>query len=106
MPVRPVLTAVRCRLLGILVMAEIATPPPVQMPWAGLISLRPIEKLHRLEDGMLAALILWIVIPAVAAAIVADLLPRGRRDGYSILPFQRFTKGGQMVIPFAHRSGS
>ncbi|MCH7994802.1 MAG: hypothetical protein IIB57_10220 [Planctomycetes bacterium] len=59
--------------VAVLALAEIATASLVRVPSVGLISLILIEKFHRLEDGMLAALSLWLVIPAVAAALLAGI---------------------------------
>lgn len=60
--------------VAVLALAEIATASLVRVPSVGLISLILIEKFHRLEDGMLAALSLWLVIPALAAAVLAGIL--------------------------------
>ncbi|MCH7720828.1 MAG: hypothetical protein IH988_07535 [Planctomycetes bacterium] len=59
--------------VAVLALAEIATASLVRVPSVGLISLILIEKFHRLEDGMLAALSFWLVIPAVAAALLAGI---------------------------------
>ena len=85
----PVLAA-GAMVAAVLALAELVTASLVQVPSVGLISLILIEKFHRFEDGMLAALSLWLVIPAVAAAVAAALLLHHRSAGVAPPVSRRF----------------
>ncbi len=52
-------------------LADVAVGTMLTVPGIGPISSILLEKFHRLEDGMLVALGLWLVIGAVPAAVLA-----------------------------------
>lgn len=52
-------------------LADVAVGTMLTVPGIGPISAILLEKFHRLEDGMLVALSLWLVIGAVPAAVLA-----------------------------------
>ena len=61
-------------------LAEVAVGTLLTVPGIGPISAILLEKFHRLEDGMLMALSLWLVVGAVPAAVLVWAALRIRRS--------------------------
>ncbi|MFQ5489258.1 MAG: hypothetical protein ACE5GE_00940 [Phycisphaerae bacterium] len=64
-------------------LSDVAVGTLLVVPGIGPISAILLEKFHRLEDGMLVALSLWMVVAALPAAVLAWLTLRLQSRGVS-----------------------
>ncbi len=54
-------------------MSEVAVVSIVGVPWPTMIATIVLEKFHRFEDGMLAALCLWLLVGSVPVFLIASV---------------------------------